>query len=1141
MPPPADHPDDDRSFHDRLTRNFAEAAGLTGPARADFLAELRATAPDVAIEVEALLAIDESDQDDGGDWIAGAVRPLAEQLSSPPLTAGERIGEYEVERLLGAGGGGDVYLARQRRPERRVAVKVMRHGLVDPARQRRFEFEAQLLARLQHPGIAQVFAFDVFEDRGQHRPFFVMEYVEGAATLTVHAERIGLGVRQRIELLTQVCEAVGYGHHHGVVHCDLKPDNLLVGPLGTAKVIDFGIARAAEGEPHRTTVGTGTYSLAGTLPYMSPEQASGAPDGLDARADVYGLGVICFELLAGQLPIDVAGTALPVAAQRIATADPQRLGSVAPHCRGDLEIIAAKCLEKDRDRRYEDALELARDLRRFLDHEPIVARPPTATYQLRKFARRHSGLVAGAAVALMALVVGSAVAVQQAWIATRGEIVSRWQTYRASIAAASAALANHDVALARESLESAPPEHHNWEWHHLTARLEGSFAVLRPPGQAPLDRPAFVTHDERRCVAVFRLGTVHFFDLETHELVGNEPATAFASDGPSATVARVDGQALWISRRGGRPVRWNLTEVGIAWSSIDGLAIAHGGRWLLVSNADRAIRIDLETGEQATVAIDRGGTGVTATAISQHGVAILAAGRNGRPGIWPRDGDELLPLSRVGSYGRSVAFDATGETFAMGLQDTTIGLWDVASRNRIMRGDGHRHAVTGVTFTTDGETLCSVSLDRTLRLWHAGGLAPRAILQGHERGIRHVTSDHATGTLATSSEDGTVRLWDGKRTSDAGVLAGHEDLVFPTRFSHDGSLIASAGSDRTVRLWATATERCVAVIPTELRTVVDLAFAADDSRLVIASRDRLLALDLDTGTRLAMTPPLVDLQGSLRGLTFAPDGRRVLIPQALPNHEIATFDSETGTIATARVNELRRSGSRSVSADGRFVVLGERRSAGGSAHSADSDSGAGLVVHDLQTDRVVDLPRLTGAFAWLPRGHQLAARPAADPTTIAIYDLARGERVATLSGHRDRIYAVAASPDGSRLATCARDGLRLWAVGRDAATAGELGDRIVALDGHTSFVWSVSWSADGAMLASGSGDRSVRLWNSRSAAELAATRRTHGSYREADLAELRARFPTPRELAVWLRSGPAATASSRSYLRLCLLASRKWH
>ncbi len=320
--------------------------------------------------------------------------------------AGAWIGEYRIVKVLGEGGMGTVYEAEQQEPRRAVALKVIRGGLLSPRLLRRFRHESQVLGRLQHPGIAPIYeAGTVKDESGRLVPFFAMEFVRGA-TLSEYLRQRNPDLRQRLEMLAKVADAVHHAHLSGVIHRDLKPANILVDDSGQPKILDFGVARAIDSDVQQTTMQTDVGQLIGTVPYMSPEQVGGDPDELDARSDVYALGVVAFEVLAGRLPYDLNRRLLPEAVRIIREEEPTHLSMIDRTFRGDIETIIAKALEKDRLRRYPSAEALASDIRRFLRDEPITARPASTWYQASKFARRNKGLVAGLAATMAVLVLG---------------------------------------------------------------------------------------------------------------------------------------------------------------------------------------------------------------------------------------------------------------------------------------------------------------------------------------------------------------------------------------------------------------------------------------------------------------------------------------------------------------------------------------------------------------------------------------------------------------------------------------------------------------------------------------------------------------------------------------------------------------
>lgn len=357
--------------------------------------------------------------------LRGEARAAAEAAAAAPP---DRIGPFAIVREIARGGAGVVYLAEQDRPRREVALKVLRPGVGSADAMRRFEREAEFLARLKHPGIATVYEAGVTTVSSgavaERVPYIAMEYVRGER-LDRHAESRRLSIDQRLELLARIADAVHHAHVNGLVHRDLKPGNILIVPApdggpGDPKVLDFGIARIAEADG-AGTLRTSTGQILGTIPYMSPEQLSGDPGAVDARSDVYALGVIAFELLTGGLPHDVGRLSILEAARMVRETAPDPPGRRDPRLRGDVDTIVLRMLEKDPHRRYASAAEVAEEIRRFLAREPIRARPPSSWYQLVRFAQRNRALTAALAGLLIVLVVAVGVTAGLAVRATGAE------------------------------------------------------------------------------------------------------------------------------------------------------------------------------------------------------------------------------------------------------------------------------------------------------------------------------------------------------------------------------------------------------------------------------------------------------------------------------------------------------------------------------------------------------------------------------------------------------------------------------------------------------------------------------------------------------------------------------------------------
>lgn len=316
---------------------------------------------------------------------------------------------------------GAVYEAEQDQPRRRVALKIIKTAWAGPELLRRFELEFQTLGRLHHPGIAQIYEAGSAETTFGSQPFFAMEIIRGKP-LVDYANQKRLDTRQRLGLMVNICEAVEHAHQRGIIHRDLKPGNILVDESGQPKILDFGLARVTDGDMQATRQ-TDMGQLLGTLAYMSPEQVLADPLALDTRSDVYAMGVILYELLAGKLPYEVSQNVIE-AVKTIQQAEPAPLSSLSRVYRGDVETIVAKALEKDKNRRYGSAAELAADIKRYLEDRPITAKPASTAYQLQKFARRNKALVIGVAAVFVVLIAGV--------------VASTWEAVRARRAAAQA-------------------------------------------------------------------------------------------------------------------------------------------------------------------------------------------------------------------------------------------------------------------------------------------------------------------------------------------------------------------------------------------------------------------------------------------------------------------------------------------------------------------------------------------------------------------------------------------------------------------------------------------------------------------------------------------------------------------------------
>jgi tetratricopeptide (TPR) repeat protein len=403
----------DSKRFERLNELFHRACELP---EAERLALIDSQCADDALlreKLTAMLRLDRGQAGDLGSRVVGVhvgevIRRLA-HLEDGQIPLPARLGRYRLNRVVASGGMGTVYEAEQESPRRTLAIKLIRPEFATAPMLRRFRHEAEVLGTLYHPGVAQVLDAGTAEVETVggvvKAPYIAMELVEGRE-LRDFVNHAKPSIRERLELFVRLCEAVQHAHQKGVIHRDLKPANIIVGESGLPKIVDFGVARLHTPELAGTLCTT-PGQIVGTLAYMSPEQVSGDPTQIDSRSDVYSLGVILYELLAGRLPLAVGALSIADAARLILEADPPSLSALSHEFRGDLDTIVSKALQKKREDRYQSAAELGGDVRRYLSDEPIVARPASATYIMRKFARRHKALVAGAVAATAALVIGA--------------------------------------------------------------------------------------------------------------------------------------------------------------------------------------------------------------------------------------------------------------------------------------------------------------------------------------------------------------------------------------------------------------------------------------------------------------------------------------------------------------------------------------------------------------------------------------------------------------------------------------------------------------------------------------------------------------------------------------------------------------
>jgi WD40 repeat protein len=1007
---------------------------------------------------------------------------------------GTKIGRYELLDLIGEGGMGLVYVAEQKEPiQRRVALKIVKLGMDTMQVVARFRAEQQTLAMLAHPNIAQVFDAGMTESG---RPYFVMEYVQGTS-ITKYCDEHKLSVNERLELFQQVCEGVHHAHQKGIIHRDLKPSNILVSmqeDRHIPKIIDFGVAKALTKPLADTTCLTREGQLLGTPEYMSPEQVDLASADVDTRSDIYSLGVLLYELLAGVLPFDrraFEGGGLARIQQTIREEEPkppstrltslgEKAKAIAEHRRTqlitlarclqrELEWIPMKAIRKDRTRRYRSASELADDIQNYLNGAPLIAGPESSAYRVKKFVRKHAGSVTMAALVAVAIILGLVASIVmgcRAEQAREKEVIARTQAEKAR---------DQEVAL-RAQVEQA------------LARAENAEKMA----QEQREKAEGLAENYRRTLYFNRiaLADVAYQNNEVrrlHELLGFCPEDLrgwewhrlnYISDDSCLTLQGNQGWTIAVSPDGRRIASGSQDNTIKVWDAATGAelmtlrghsarvvtaAFSPDGQRIASAAYDGTIKIwDVARAEELlTLNGHKGGTGAL---FSPDATTIVSSSMDRTIRLWDAiTGSELRTIQAQEGAGLNHAISPDGTRIVSCGRDKLAKVWDVATGAEVLVLSGHQEGVNAAKFSPDGKLIVTGSWDRTIKLWNASTGDELMTILGHKDQVLDVTFSPDGSRIASGSRDGTVKLWDASTGAELATLRGHEGYISSAEFSPDGKRVVSGSRwDGTIKLW----DASLRAKPTHVRVnggALDISFSPDSRRILAGTRSGTIKV-----WDRSMDAELITLQGregvAITSATFSPDGTRIISCQ---EEMTAVWDVATGA-KLMRLDGHEGYILASFSPDGKQLAAINV----GSHWNYIDDT---IELRDAETGKELKIFHGHGitCLAFSPNGERIVS--GSTNGTITVWDTDTGTEVRTFDGH-GRDIDVRFSPDGKRIVSRGPTMVKLWNA--------ETGAEAMTLPEQVTGTWAMAISPDSQRIVVGDRSGMVRLWDVTTATEV---------------------------------------------------------
>jgi len=1092
---------------------------------------------------------------------------------------GTKIGRYELLSLIGEGGMGLVYLAEQKEPvKRKVALKIVKLGMDTKQVVARFEAERQALALLDHPNIAHVFDAGTTE---AGRPYFVMEYVKGMS-ITRYCDDRKLNIEKRLRLFEQVCEGIHHAHQKGIIHRDIKPSNILVsvhGDRAVPKIIDFGIAKATARSLTDKTVFTCQGQLLGTPEYMSPEQVDLATQDIDTRSDIYSLGVLLYELMAGVLPFEekllrsggfaevqrtireqepaspsIRLTNLGEQAKTIAASRGTQVIALARRLHRELEWIPLKAMRKDRCRRYKSASEMTDDIRNYLNGNPLIAGPETAIYRVNKFVHKHAGSVATVALVAAVIILGLVISIWQAKVATD----AKSEALRAKAEKdrqAQIAVEERDNALAaqrqaerqRQRAEVSEQQaqnllyaanmnlgQHAWEQNNMI-RLRQS-----------LEETA--TYPDRGFEWYYWQRQAH---LEIRTYRGHTDgiwSVAFSPDGQRIVTASQDGTTkVWEVNSGKE-----LLTLHYASLFLPKVAFSPDGQRILTTSADAKIW-NATSGEEL-ITFPGQDNPIISVAFSPDGRRIVTGCVDATAKVWEADsGKQLLTLQGHSSRIWSVAFSPDGQRIATSGDDATAKVWEANSGKELLTFKGHSEPIWSTEFSPNGQLVITGSYDGTAKVWEADSGKEVLSLKGDRTGITSVAFSPDGQQVVTGGE--SVNVWEVASGKKLLSLQGHGSIVWSIAFSPDGRKFVTGSQDSTAKLWDVAGHKEQVVLKGHNGVIYEMVFSPDGRELVTASADHTTKIwDAESGKELSSLEGHSD---EIRSVAFSRDGQRLCTGSA--DRTAKVWEVASGRVLLTLNGHSDAISSVAFSPNGRWIATGSDDT---TAKIWEAGTGKELLTLKGHNEGL-------RSVAFAPDG--LLVATASVDNTAKVWDAASGKELYTLSGHSRSVWCATFSPNGERIVTISYDATaKLWEVtsgrelltfkghgapirsvafspdsrriitGSNDATAkiweAGTGKELLTLKGHDDIIRSVAFSPDGRQVVTGSYDNTAKIWESASAEQViiwqqeerAASERLAAFQRERAEAARRDKALIAQDLGVikqWLVLAPLAFAS----------------